>query len=428
MMRKGPGDYLVAAPTFKLLERAAVPYLQDAFETKLELGKLVGGAYGMFRISPKGEMKLFGKRNRTTPTRILFGHADNPESLEAAQYKAAWLDECGQAQFKQASWEAIQRRLAIDQGRALMTTTPYFSTGWLKEQVYDRWKRAKFCKENNLPVSQWDEEFDVINFESIDNPAFPIEEWDRLRESLPPWKFSLFCRGIFTRPAGAVFDCWDSDTMTDVENFVPPPEWPRYVGVDFGYPNFAAVYICEEMVDVADLPNAGTIKVTIKPSVDENGKPVQPVVQKAQSRLVSTGRYRVYKEYRPTESKQTREHVKSMIRGEPRLPEYCCGGAPGETVWRDQFAADGYPIAEPDQSDREVGIDRIYAMIAENRLIVHKSCPRLIDELENMSRIVDDNGNVLDDIDDEGAFHGIASLRYICSWLRRVSQKVDIYF
>src|SRR5262245_31587923 len=40
MKTRGPGDYLLCAPTFKLMDKAAIPYLRDAFTVKLGLGKI----------------------------------------------------------------------------------------------------------------------------------------------------------------------------------------------------------------------------------------------------------------------------------------------------------------------------------------------------------------------------------------------------
>src|SRR5436305_14072646 len=101
--------------------------------------------------------------------------------------KAAWLDEAGQKKFRVGSYDAVQRRMAIHQGRILITTTPY-DLGWLKQRIYDPWQAG-------------DERIDVIRFESIENPAFPREEYDRAKRELPRWKFDLFYRAIFTRPA-----------------------------------------------------------------------------------------------------------------------------------------------------------------------------------------------------------------------------------
>ena len=43
---------------------------------------------------------------------MYFGHANDPDSLESATAKAAWLDEAAQNKFKLDSWEAILRRLS----------------------------------------------------------------------------------------------------------------------------------------------------------------------------------------------------------------------------------------------------------------------------------------------------------------------------
>ena len=116
-------------------------------------------------------------------TRVIFGSAINPESLESATAKAAWLDECGQDDFRLESWEAVNRRLSIHQGRILGTTTPY-NLGWLKQIIYDRWRGG-------------DEDYDVIQFPSAVNPAFPREEYERAKRTLPAWKFRMFYDGQF---------------------------------------------------------------------------------------------------------------------------------------------------------------------------------------------------------------------------------------
>src|SRR5262249_10213787 len=153
---------------------------------------------------------------------IYFGHATDPDSLESATAKAAWLDEAGQKKFKLGSFEAVQRRLSIHLGRALITTTPY-DLGWLKQKIWDPWKAA----DGNHPY------IDVIRFDSTENPAFPQEEFERARASLPRWKFDLYYRAIFTRPAGMIYDCFD-DTVHKIPRFKIPDDWPRFLGLDFG--------------------------------------------------------------------------------------------------------------------------------------------------------------------------------------------------
>lgn len=368
-----------------------MPYLNDAFGVKLQLGKLIGGAQGRFEISQRGEFALWGAA-QDRPTRIIFGHADEPESLEAAQYKAAVCDEAGQKKFKQESWEAIQRRLAIDRGRSLFPTTPY-SLGWLKSEVYDRALRYRSSVARGLPVSQADADYDVVNFESIENPAFPLDEWERAKATLPRWKFNLFYRGLFERPAGAVYDCWNGWLGPNehgvighiVPQFNPPTEWPRYVGLDFGSPNFAAVFIAEELDDV--------------------GK--------------KTGRLCVYREYSPEDSKKIADHIADLKKGEKGLPVAAVGGSKSEGNWRTQFSVDGYPIHPPDQPDVEVGILRVYEAIQTGELFVTANCTKLIDDLNTYSREVDEMGNVTNDLCDKESYHRADALRYVVGWLKQ---------
>jgi hypothetical protein len=399
---RGAGDYLLCAPSYKLLDKAAVPYLNEAFATYLGLGKLVGRAQGCFEISEAGEWALWEAR-QDKPTRVLFGHADEPESLEAAQYKAAVCDEAGQKRFKQESWEAIQRRLAIDRGRCLFPTTPY-SLNWLKTEVHDRAVRNLKGTSAN-PTA--DAGYDLVSFESIMNPAFPLEEWERAKATLPDWKFDLFYRGIFSRPAGAIYDSFHPDYHVipeeDGQPFVPPTNWRVYCGIDFGAPNFAAVFLAEEP---------------------------------------ATGKRVAFAEYRPRESRKIAEHIDAMhkvlrkslaVEAEnwaamsdrnvsewSRLPDVCVGGAKSEGQWRTEFSARGWPVREPDQPDVEVGISRVYACFtgAKDSLFISAACPRLITELKNYSREVDDDGEPISDtIMDKDMFHGADSLRYIVGYL-----------
>jgi phage terminase large subunit-like protein len=138
--RRGAGDYLVVTPTFQLLEKKCLPEFLRVFKHWLKLGRYVASPSRVFTFSVGGCQRTFGKFDlvNDAPTRVMFGYADDPDSLESATAKAAWLDEAGQKRFRLESWEAIQRRLAIHEGRALITTTPY-SLNWLKLSFVDLW-------------------------------------------------------------------------------------------------------------------------------------------------------------------------------------------------------------------------------------------------------------------------------------------------
>ena len=121
---RGPGDYLIASPTYPLMMKKVLPEFLRLFKTTFKLGEFVGQPKNCFTFSEAGAKRFFGKAppEGRVSTQIFFGHAGDPDSLESATYKGAWLDEAGQNGFKMESWEAIIGRLSIHEGRVLVTT------------------------------------------------------------------------------------------------------------------------------------------------------------------------------------------------------------------------------------------------------------------------------------------------------------------
>lgn len=370
MQLRGPGDYLIAAPSYPLLDKAAGPEVQELFERRLALGKMTHGPL-RFTFSDKGCRTLWGKIPTRSP-RILFAHADDPESLEAMTCKAGWADECGQKRFKLGSWEAINRRVSIDQGRLLLTTTPYNAGGWLQTLICDP---VEACKGQHA-------EIDLVRFDSTLNPAFPPAEYERAQRDLPRWKFDLFFRGIFTRQPGLIYDSFDLKRHTMAPMKVPE-SWQRFVGLDFGGVNLAAVFFAEEQ--------------------DPHG--------------AATGRLIAYREYHPGKRKPS-EHVAAILEGEPRIPT-CVGGAASEDDWRDRFAEAGLPILKPEVRDVEVGIDSVWSCFARNQLSILSSLTELRDELATYSRELDEAGEPTEKIEAKETYHLLDACRYVVGWMRR---------
>lgn len=361
---KGPGDYLVVTPTYKLLQLKALPEFRRFFEQYLSLGEYIGSPTQKFTFSPDGALRTFGSIP-DTPTHVYFGHAQDPDSLESATAKAAWLDEAGQKKFKLGSIEAVNRRLAIHQGRILITTTPY-DLGWLKQHIWDPWKAAG----ENHPL------IDVIRFDSTENPAFPPAEFERARAELPLWKFNLFYKALFTRPAGLIYDAFD-ETMHKVPRFTIPRDWRRFLGLDFGGVNTAGVFFAEE---------PGTKKLY------------------------------AYREYKAG-GRTAAEHAKALLATEPGIPQ-CVGGSKSEGQWRDEFRAGGLPVREPEISDVEVGIDRVYGCMKRGELFVFNDLAGFLEDILTYSRELDDAGNPTEKIEDQNQFHHADAARYILGWLR----------
>ena len=211
-IQKHPKDsFMAVAPTYTMLVRNLMPYIQNLLEPY--------GAY--YRTNEKVWYLPEGGR-------VIMGSADNPLSLEGAHVRAAWLDEAGQ--MDGLVWDVVRRRTAFYQGRILITTTPYF-WNWIKTEVYDKWASGE------------DEDIEVITFDSKTNPYFPIEEFERLRATMPDWKFKMFYEAQWTRPSGLVYADFREDVNL-VQPFDIPSDWRRYIGVDFGFNNpCAAVWV-----------------------------------------------------------------------------------------------------------------------------------------------------------------------------------------
>ena len=211
-IQKYPKDaFLVVSPTYLMFDRVVLPMAKGLLD---EL------THGVYRAVEKTYILPTGGK-------VFFGSADNPLTLEGVHVRAAWMDEAGQ--MKREAWDVVLRRTGFHGGRVLITTTPY-NLGWLKTEVFDRWKAG-------------DSNYDVIQFPSIENPYYPREEFERAKRDLPDWMFRMFYLGEFARPEGLVYDCFNPSVHL-VEPFDIPKDWPRVIGVDFGYNNpFAAIWL-----------------------------------------------------------------------------------------------------------------------------------------------------------------------------------------
>jgi hypothetical protein len=284
--------------------------------------------------------------------------------LESAEAKAAWLDEAGQKQFKRDTWEAVQRRLSIHQGRVLFTTTLY-CLGWFKIEIYDKWEAG-------------DPDYDVIMFDSTINPNFPKEEFERMQKSLPPWKFNMFYRGRFDKPEGLIYASFDPRHCLKAR-FPIPKNWLIYVGHDFGAANPAAMFFAEDP---------------------------------------ATGLLWAFHEYLPGAGKTIADHVaefKKITEGYTVVKRV--GGSHQEAEIREAYNAHGWAISEPPEQSRKVEtqILKVIAYHKLNRIMVFGDLPNYLDEKQSFSWKLDDRYSVTNEIEDEARYHLMAAERYVIS-------------
>lgn len=365
----GPGDYLAVTATYDLFKLKFLPALREVFEHVTGLGRYWSGDRVIELADPT--TKVFHAKRADDPMwgRIILRSAESGSGLESTSAKAALLDEAGMEQFQLDTWEAVQRRLSLSRGRCFIGTTLY-NLGWLKAKLYDPWEQAK----RNHPT------IDVIQFDSTDNPMFPRDEYERAKAEMQLWKFNMFYRGIYERPAGMIYDSFDHALHT-CPRFAIPDAWQRYLGLDFGGVNTAGLFYAEE-------PGTGKLYL-----------------------------YRAYK----AGGRTAREHAERLRAGEPMTP-ICVGGSKSEGQWRAEFRAGGLPVKEPDVREVEVGINRVYGAHARGQIVVFDDLDGYLDEKRSYSRVLDAAGEPTEAIDNKSTFHFMDAERYIIGWKCRTTK------
>jgi len=207
-------NFLVIAPTYKIMNQATLPEFMKRFDG---YGKLVksSGSPDYFLMS----------QNR----RIYLRSMVDPDSLEGIpNTRAIWTDEAGKINEK--AWININGRAAPKEAPILLTTTPY-SLGWLYRQVYKPWQAGKRS------------DVEVIEFASVDNPHFPPAEYKRQKSLLDPRVFAMKYEGKFKKMAGLVFLDFNETLNTEAPFNVKGSDYRVFAGVDWGFTNPFAISV-----------------------------------------------------------------------------------------------------------------------------------------------------------------------------------------
>lgn len=384
---RGGGDYLAVTASFDLFKLKMLPAFLEVFEHLLGLGRFWAGDKVFELKDPvTGEYKA-QKSTDTMWGRVILRSALALGGLESATAKGAWLDEAGQDDFTVDAWKAIRRRLAIHQGRVLFTTTLY-NLGWVKTHIIDpAVTRATETRVEHLALGQGVEaeleytdsapaNTTLVQFDSIANPSYPVEEYLEAQATLPADEFVMQYRGRVTRLRYLIYDTFDRHFDT-CPRFPIPPTWRRYLGLDFGGVHTAAVFYAEH----------------------------------PESRVLYG-----YREYLAG-GKVAQEHVADLLRDEPGLP-YCVGGSRSEGQWRDEFTVAGLPVNANAMTEVDLQIAQVYACHKQHTLIYFNDLEGLLDQKGKYRRKRDKAGEVTDEIENKNQFHFLDAERYIISDIR----------
>jgi PBSX family phage terminase large subunit len=207
-MKENQGDdFLIAAPTYKILTQATLRVFFREFP--------------IFRQYYNQQLQIIDTDWGTIFVRSL----DDPDAVEGMTLRAAWVDE-GDAISERAYLNLLDR-VAIKRGKVLLTTNPY-GRRWL-------YQLEKKLIENPDPS------FKILRWPSIKNPAFSREEWEEKKKSLSPVEFARRYMGEFAMPEGLVHPIEEKHIK---ETMAAPSEFQEFIGgIDFGYTDPTAIEI-----------------------------------------------------------------------------------------------------------------------------------------------------------------------------------------
>lgn len=191
---------MVCAPTYKILSQSTLPKF---FERNPDLQKYYKKADSVIEQPGRGI--------------IYVRSLENPNAIEGMTLSWIWADEAGQMKYD--AWINMQGRVAIKQGKILLTTTPY-NMGWLYSDFYQLWKGG-------------DPNYRVVQFRSIDSEYFPTIEYQRAKKTMDARIFKRRYEGQFERMEGLVYDAFNLNAHV-TDNI--PKEFDHVIaGVDWGY-------------------------------------------------------------------------------------------------------------------------------------------------------------------------------------------------
>lgn len=166
-----------------------------------------------------------------TGSKVFFLTAEaGPEKFEADRWHWLWADE----EMDEAVWDAGRMRLVDFRGKAVFTFVPLSGQGWIYRRYFAD------SEPGALPY----------HLHGFDNPHIPADELEAILRTYGPLQRAARERGEFTALDGRVYPDFSRDLHVVMTPFAIPPEWPRYVALDFGTRNpFAAVWVAVDPKD-----------------------------------------------------------------------------------------------------------------------------------------------------------------------------------
>jgi phage terminase large subunit len=210
-----PPNGLIAAPTYHQLQQSTLAKFFEEFPMLRKYYK----EYKQIIEIPIGK----GPDGKTLYSKIYTRSLDEYKNIEGMNLHWAWIDEADSLQYQ--AWHTVMTRTGTTQGKILCTTTIY-PASWINDMVNKR------QDPNSI----------IISWPSIENPAFPIEEWERLKETTDPTVFAREYMSQFVFENGLVYgEILEYGLLDKVPEGVMM--LATFIGVDYGLKDDNAI-IC----------------------------------------------------------------------------------------------------------------------------------------------------------------------------------------
>jgi len=314
-------------------------------------------------LGPEKVQLRTGAGEATILGRVVYivGAADERASdkLRGLSVVGAYADEI--TTFPESFFKMLLSRLRIDGAKLFATTNPDSKAHWLYRDYLER--ASLHVTSDGEIVRKFGsdvlEQLARFSFRLEDNPNLPPYYVESIKQEYTGLWYKRFIEGQWVVAEGAIFDMFDQDRHVVSE--LPPISYFPAVGVDYGTTNpFAAVLI-----------GLGTDR-----------------------KLYACREFR-YDSKKVKKQKTDAEYsqdLKSWLdsfdlldtHGWKATPRFLCID-PSATSFRVQCQEDGLRVIA--KADNKVldGIRTVSSLFANGQLLIHESCPELINELSTYS-------------------------------------------
>lgn len=341
-----------------------------------------------------------------TKQRIKAKTAWNADTLRGDYADELILDEF--QMMNESAWEDVGQPMLMDNnGNALFIFTPpsLASTGVSKakdprhasklfrehKDIIKSQREVKGISEDD-PAPWIDDEgiWEVIHFTSHDNPNISKEGIMLATEGMSKdsYRREILAEDDEIENSWLVYGVFN-DQYCKVNPFNIPNDWPVYSGHDFGSANPAALFIAQN------------------PGPDE--------MRLSSGAWFRKGDLVIFKEYLPGGGHSTATHVEEWKSWNLNVKRSVGGNPNTEDEIRQGYTKQGWHIIQPRIGRVKTQIDRVRALMEDNKLFIFSDCFNLLGEISNCLWKINDDLTPTEFIKDEAKYHLLASLRYIGS-------------